>query len=130
MLLKRYLIKSGCLHFPAHGYLLGTRPWPPALVLNLYLSTLSPNLYLQTLAPNLYLPALAPSLYLPALAYNFITSPGSEFSIYRPCLLNSYLYLRPLPTICITSQGSEFVFTLLLVVEALVVVIEVVISLE
>ena len=50
-------------------------------------------------------PAPAPNLYLPALAPNFITSPGPEFCIYRPCLLNLYLYLRPLSTICITGPG-------------------------
>ena len=98
---------------------------------NLYLPVLALNLYLPALFLNLCLPALAPNLYLPALAYNFIISPGPEFCIYRPCLLNLYLYLRPLPAICITGPRSEFAFTLLLVVEAVVVVIVVVvISLE
>ena len=79
----------------------------------------------------MYLRALAPNLYLPALVYNIITSPGSECCIYRPCLHNLSLYLRPWPTICITGLGPKFAFTLLLVVVAEVVVtVVVVISLE
>ena len=74
--------------------------WPPALAL-------APHMYLLALAPNFYLPALAPNLYLPALANNFITSQGPDFAIYRPFLLNLYLYLRPWPPICITGLGPE-----------------------
>ena len=95
-----------------------TSVWAPAHDLNLYLPALALTLYLLVLAPN---------LCFPALAYNFIISPGPEFCIYRPCLLNLYLYLRPLPTICITGPGSEFAFTLLLIVEAVVVAIVVVV---
>ena len=47
-----------------------------------------PNLYLPALASNLYLFALAPNLYLPALIYYIITSPGPEFCIHQPFLLN------------------------------------------
>ena len=91
MLSKKYVIKSGCLHFPAPGLLFGTRPWPwpPALVLNLYLPALSPNLYLQTLAPNLYLPALVPSLHLPVRGLSFAyTNLVSSIRIWicDPCL--------------------------------------------
>ena len=81
-----------------------------ALAPSLYLPTLAP-LYLPALAPNLCLPTMAPNFYLPALVYNFIISPGVEFYIYQPCLLNLCFYLRPWPTICITvvvirSSGS------------------------
>ena len=90
-------------------------PWPqPSAVVS--------NLYLSALASNLYLPTLAPNLYIPALVYNFITSPGPEFLIYRPCFLNLWLYLRPWTTICITSLGPEFEFTLSLVVIAVVII--------
>ena len=47
--------------------------------------------------------------------------------MYQPCLRNLYLYLLSWPTICITSPGPEFAFTLLLVVVAVVVVIVVVV---
>ena len=82
----------------------------PALVPSLYLPALALNLYLPALAPNLCLPALSPNLYLPALSYNFITSPWPEFCIYRPCPLNLYLYLRPLPMICVTGRGLNLHF--------------------
>ena len=78
------------------------------------------------LHPNLYLPVLAPNLYLPALVYNFNTSPGTEFCIYRPCFLNVCLYLRHWPTICVTILAPEFAFTLLLAEVAVVVVTAVV----
>ena len=95
------------------------------------LPALAPDLYLPALASDLFLPALTPNLYLPALVYSVITSPGPEFCIYRPCLLNLRLYLRPWPTICITDLGPEFAFNLLLVAVAVVVVtVVVVISLE
>ena len=120
-----------CLYFRLPGPLLD--PWPrlPALAPNLYLPALAANLYLLALVSNLCLSTLVPSFYLPALAYNFITSLGPDFLIYRHCLLNLYLYLRPWPTICIIGLGPEFAFTLFLIVEAVVVVIEVVVvSLE
>ena len=102
----------------------------PALAPNLYLPALASNLYLPDLAPVLCLPVLAPNLYLLALVYNNITSPGPEFCIYRPCLLNLCLYLRPWPTICITGLGPEFAFTLLLVVAVVVVIVVAVIPLK
>ena len=52
------------------------------------------------MVPNLYLPALAPNLYLPALAYNFITSPGPEFT---------YINLVSSICICIYGPGLRFV---------------------
>ena len=114
--------------FTGHGpQFLFTSPGPHFL----FTGPNFPNLYLPVLAPDLCLPALVPNLYLLALVYSIITSPQSKFCIYRPCLLNLCLYLRPWPTICITNLGSEFAFTLLLVVVAVVVVIVVVvISLE
>ena len=102
----------------------------PALAPNLYLPALASNLYLPDLAPVLCLPVLAPNLYLLALVYNNITSPGPEFCIYRPCLLNLCLYLRPWPTICITGLGPEFAFTLFLVVAVVVVIVVAVIPLK
>ena len=78
------------------------------------------SIYLPTLALDLCLTVLVRNLHLPALAYNIITSPRPEFCIYRPCLLNLCLYLWPWPAICITCLGSEFAFTLLLVVVAVV----------
>ena len=120
--------------------------WPPTLVLvpgpgpqfvfsssgaNLHLLALAPKLHLPVLAPNLYLPALAHDLCLPALVCNITNKPGPAFCIYQPCLLNLCLYLRPWPTISITSMWPELAFILLLVVVAvLVVIVVVVISLE
>ena len=69
----------------------------------------------------------SPNLYLPALVYNFIISAGPESCIYRPCLLNLRLYLRPWSTICIIGLGPEFAFTLLLVVMVVVMVVVVVV---
>ena len=107
-----------------------SRPLALALAPNLYLPALASNLYLPDLAPVLCLPVLAPNLYLLALVYNNITSPGPEFCICRPCLLNLCLYLRPWPTICITGLGPEFAFTLLLVVAVVVVIVVAVIPLK
>ena len=107
-----------------------SRPLALALAPNLYLPALASNLYLPDLAPVLCLPVLAPNLYLLALVYNNITSPGPEFCICRPCLLNLCLYLRPWPTICINGLGPEFAFTLLLVVAVVVVIVVAVIPLK
>ena len=88
-------------------------------------------MHLLALAPNLFLPALALNLCLPAIVYDIINSPGPEFCIYQPFLPNLCLYLRPWPTVFITSMWPELAFMLLLVVVAvLVVIVAVVISLE
>ena len=79
-------VLQGCLHFPAPG----------------------PGSQFVFTGPGsqFVLPVLASNLYLHAQVYNFITSPGPWFCIYRPCLL----------TICITGLWPEFAFTLLLLV--------------
>ena len=93
-------IMTGWVFVPAPGPFLGSRPWvrPPVLT--------------PTLASNLYLPVLVPDLYLLDLVFNIITGLEPEFCIYRACLLNLCLYLRPWPTIDIylligsSSSGS------------------------
>ena len=114
------LYRYACLYFTASGPLLSSLPWSWPLVL-------ASSLYLLALAPYLYLPALVPNLYLLTLVYNFITSSGLEFWIYRPSLLNMRLYLRPWSTICITGLGLEFAFALLLVVVVVAVIVVIVV---
>ena len=105
--------------------------WPPALATKLYLPALVLNFVFTGHGPQFVFTGPGPKFVFTGPDPQFITSPGSEFCIYRSCLLNLYLYLRPWSTICITCPGPEFAFTLLLVVEAAVVVIVVaVISLE
>ena len=110
----RLLSIQGCLYFPAPGLGPGPRssiciyrskppiciywPWPPVCI------TPGPVFVSNGPGPRFArLPVLAPYLYLQTLVYNIITSPGPEFSIYRPCLFNLCLYLRSWPTICITN---------------------------
>ena len=112
-------VLQGSLYFPAPGPCLGPQ---------FLFTSPGPQFVFTGPGSNLYLPTPGPSWSLPSLAnnFNFYYQSGAWLCIYRPCLLNLYLYLRPWPTICIIGLGSEFAFTLLLqavVVKILVLVI-------